>query len=162
MVRCCGECPNYQYYSGGSHICTLVDQFVRNKEQIAPFCPLSDYPSKIIADLSETVRLAQGAQKINFSAVMMSYIASYLKLNVEASGRGIVIPFGDDKEVTLDFSWITEVSVDRGFIVKFSDNGKAFELIIDTQNPVLKEETESPEGYEEGTLFIEHQLSSRH
>lgn len=161
LVRSCGECPHYHYYSGGSYECKLVGQIVRDKSDIAPFCPLAEYPSKKLADLSFTLEKMQANDTTSFLVKLFMHIASRLKLSVSADYMKLDIPYGNDQVITLRPDAIRGVKVLFGLEVEFvgDDNKKTFVLHLDIKDPVLIEK----EYYlktGEGPFEINHQLTS--
>lgn len=160
LVSSCGKCPNYQYYSGGVHKCKPADEIVLDKDEIAPFCPLPNYPSHQIASMQRTILDLREPNKAVFVLALLSHIATKLKLNLEPHGGGIVIPFKDgdkDREVYLSFEYITEVAVSP-FSVIFQSGGKKFKLSPDFKPPTLDEEAPKVPGLEDKELWTSHRL----
>jgi hypothetical protein len=145
----CGKCPHYTYYSGGTYHCALVEERVMNKEQVAPFCPLPDYPSQTIAKMEVTIESLREPNKHGFNIAFLSHMASKLKVRLEPSCRGIHIPLKDGTEVFLDPDWVTNIAVSP-CVIEFRFNDKLYTLHPDALKPVLyRQYDKDPSLYEE-------------
>ena len=156
-VASCSECPNYVYYSGGVHRCTLVEETVSDKSIIAPFCPLPDYPSRTIAQMQTTILGLREPLKYGFEVALMTHIATKLKLDLHANGSGLTIPFkdtGKDREVYLRLDYILDIEV-RPFKITFMSGESIFELSTDTDPPLLREAADK-----DSNLWISHELAA--
>ncbi len=129
----CGTCPNYSYYSGGVYRCSLVDEAVLEKNRIAPFCPLPDYPSSIIADMQVTMLGLQKSVDYSFPFALFTFIAAKLKRTVSANGSTIVIPVRDREPVRLRFDSILELKT-LPLSIRFEDRNKIYVLYADGIN----------------------------
>lgn len=149
QVSNCGECPNYGYYSGGAHRCSLVDETVLDKTRVAPFCPLPDFPSKVIAAMEHTIVGLRGGFNHVFSLYLLTYIATKLGIKLEASGRAVLrIPLLEDRELWLDLDQATVVNV-RNLEIRFTHEGTTFVLYPDTNPPELCEGVQAKNGGDE-------------
>ena len=139
QVRSCGECPNYVYYSAGVRHCRLVDQRVRDKDVIAPFCPLPDYPARVIADMQATIAGLRNPNEYDFGHALLSYVSAKLRLNMMANRRGIEIPLADGSVVEFGLDFISELRA-HPFEVVFMHGDKAFRLLLDATGPGLQQQ----------------------
>ncbi|HVM58800.1 MAG TPA: hypothetical protein VMT80_00485 [Candidatus Paceibacterota bacterium] len=148
-VASCGECPNYGYYSGNAHECKLVEHVVVDKNRIAPFCPLADFPSKLLADMDATIRGLREPYTFAFPITLLTHVATRLKVPIHENGRGLTIPFkdgGGEREVYLSADYITGLVLTPGFEIEFMAKGdKRFKLLPDTHPPQLCEAVPHPE-----------------
>ena len=157
QVSSCGACPNYIYYSGGVYHCKLVEEAVLDKSIVAPFCPLPDYPSRIIAGMQTTILGLREPLKYGFSMALMTHIAARLKLDLHASGSGLTIPFKDmekAREVYLGLDYIRDIQV-RPFEVTFMSGDSLFKLSSDTDPPLLREAADK-----DGKCWSHHKLAT--
>jgi hypothetical protein len=157
QVTSCGECPNYSYYSGGVHRCSLVEEAVLDKTIVAPFCPLPDYPSRTIAQMHITILGLREPLKYGFGLALMTHIAAKLKLDLHANGLGLTIPFkdmGKDREVYLGVDYIRDIEV-RPFEITFTSGKSIFKLSPDSDPPLLREAADK-----EGKQWSHHPLAA--
>jgi hypothetical protein len=152
QVASCGICPNYVYYSGGVHRCRLVDETVRDKEIVAPFCPLPDYPSRMISGMQATILGLREPNKYDFGIALLTHVATKLKLDLHAHGSGITILLMDERKVYLGLDYITEVRL-RPFEITFANEEGKFKLSPDADPPVLSEAAGA-----DGNLWHHHNL----
>lgn len=154
LVASCKECPNHSYYSGGSHRCTLVDQAILDLTTVAPFCPLSDYPARVIVEMERTILALRDPHRYGFGLTLLTHIATKLKLNLHANGLGLTIslPKGP-REVYLGLDYVTGINP-RPFEIAFTSGESKFRLTPDSSPPVLCEATDK-----EGKLWTEHNLA---
>lgn len=156
LVTCCEECRHYTYDSGGVYQCDLVGEPVTDYSAIAPFCPLSDYPSRLLAQMQRTIWALREPQSGVFGTLLMTHVATRLKLNLHANGSGVTILLkdrGQDREVHLQLDYIQEVRVQPLEITFMSLSGDGtFKLLPDTNPPLLRESDK------EGKLWREHRL----
>lgn len=148
LIRNCGECPNYGYYSGGAYECSLVNQVVRDKSRIASFCPLADFPSQKLADQAATIDAMREPYQHSFCITTIMHVAHKLKVDMHANRCGITIPFKDgatDREVYLCADYITKLEAYPGCVIEFiaADN-KKYKLFPDAKPPELHEATRNP------------------
>lgn len=136
QVSFCGECPHYRYYSGGAHECEKVQQIVREKSKVAPFCPLPDFPSRVIAEMQTTIEMLREPYKFGFDLALLTHVATKLKLSIEANGRGILIPYGQGNHAYLGSEYITKIQVVPCEIF-FSEKLTKYRLIPDGPEPSL-------------------------
>lgn len=151
LVRSCGECPHYVYYSGGVHHCVEVGEAVIDKHVIAPFCPLADYPAHAISSMETTIRLLREPNDYGFGLALLTHVATKLKLNLAPSARGITIAFkdgGKERSVFFGTDYITAVDLHRGEITFRNGEGKFFRLAPDIEPPILWESAEKDGWYE--------------
>ncbi|MDB5264555.1 MAG: hypothetical protein JWN64_126 [Parcubacteria group bacterium] len=137
-----------------------MDEVVLDKTIVAPFCPLTDYPSHVIAGMQKTILDLREPNKPVFVLTLLSHVATKLNLNLEANGRGIVIPFKDrdeDRRVYMAFDYITEITLSP-FMVAFIYGDKRFKLFPDYEPPVLEEAAGKIEGMEDKDLWLSHAL----
>jgi len=135
LVRSCGECPDYVYYSGGKHQCRLVEETVVDKTIIAPFCPLADFPSQLLADMETTIRTLREPNKYGIVLAVLSHIATKLNENLNDRG-GLTISLKNGDSVSLWHDYITEVSV-YPWAVHFVDGARRFKFFPDANPPEL-------------------------
>jgi hypothetical protein len=152
MVTSCGTCPNHKYDSGGVSECVLVHEAVRDKSIVAPFCPLPDFPSRVIAGQQMTILGLREPNTYSFDFALLSHVATKLKLNVHASGLGIMLPLGDDREVYLNVDFITGVTI-RPFEIIFRYEEREYRLSPDAHPPLLREATNT-----KGDLWLHHPI----
>src|SRR3569832_622543 len=139
QVTCCGVCLFFVFFCGGVHRCRLVDVAVLDKSIVAPFCPLPDYPSRIIAQMQTTILGLREPLKHGFGLALITQVATRLKLNLHANGTGITIPFkdmGKDRKVYLGLDYIREIDV-RPFEITFVGGESIFKLSPDSNPPLL-------------------------
>ncbi len=129
MVNSCGECPNYGYYSGRVYRCNLVEEAVLEKDRIAPFCPLPDYPSRVIKEMEITVLGLQKSVDYSYPFALFTFIAAKLKRTVSANGSTIRIPCRDG-EVCLQYDHIRDLTLNP-FSIRFLDADKTYVLCVD-------------------------------
>ena len=127
LVRRCGECPRYRYYSGGAHTCTEADQIVDDPDRIAPFCPLADFPSRVIKEMQITVTGLQQAVDYSFAFAMLTFVAAKLKRNLNVNGSAIRIPLRDGDQVTLFYPYISKIDLSP-LAIWFTDGDKRYKL----------------------------------
>jgi hypothetical protein len=139
MTRSCGKCPNYTYYSGGTHVCSLVDKAVLEKDEVAPFCPLPDYPSEIILDMQTTIVALREPLKYGFGMHLLTHVAAKLKRNLSSRGSGIQIPLKhEERSIYLGVHYITTITVNP-FEIEFHYRDGLFRLAADGDPPELRE-----------------------
>jgi hypothetical protein len=140
-VTSCSHCPHYSYDSGNVNRCSLVGEVVRDKTIVAPFCPLPDYPSRLIAEMQMTIAGLRDPLKYSFGLTLLTYVANRLKLNLHANGSGIIIPFKDmkkDREAYLGLDLIRGIEL-RPFEITFLSSDGDFKLAPDGDPPLLRE-----------------------
>jgi hypothetical protein len=155
LVRSCGLCPNYEYYSGGVHRCKLVEEVVIDNTVVASFCPLSNYPSDIMAQMEMTISTLREPHKHGFGVVLLGHIATKLKLNLDTNQLGLIILLNDagkGREVYLSLDHICEILV-HPFEITFTSGLSVFKLSPDTRPVVLREATD-----EDHILWRYHEL----
>ncbi|MEO6536655.1 MAG: hypothetical protein ABIT47_03090 [Candidatus Paceibacterota bacterium] len=163
LVTSCGTCANYEYNSGGTHKCRLADQIVLDKSVIAPFCPLADYPSSVIAGMDRTIRCLREPNKYVFTHALLTFVATKLNLNLDADGRGILITFkdcGKEREAYLAYDYIMEVTVSP-LIVTFISQGKRFKVLPEGTSPTIEEHLGELPGLEGKDHRTSHTLQKR-
>lgn len=137
LVQSCGECPHYRYYSGGVYQCALVGQAVREKESVAPFCPLSDFPSATIAGMESTIERLREPYRYSIGLAVLSHIATKLKVNLDPRGASLNIPLLDGGDLLLSFENITNIGVNTHEVHFFSSDGAEYKLLPDGDSPKL-------------------------
>jgi hypothetical protein len=148
LVNCCRECPNRH----GSE-CSLVNERIANIDVVAPFCPLSDYPSQIIAGLALTVAGAREPHKWGLDYAVINHVAAKLGLPFNAGRTSITIPYNRNGEVgearlMSDYT----INVD-GYSITFVDGDKKFKLSPDSSPPTLSIELKDRPGLWESLLI---------
>lgn len=136
IVNSCGICLNYRYYSGGKYVCTGVHEIVEDKSLIAPFCPLVDFPSRIIANMERTIQTLREPNKYGMVLAILSHVATKLKVNMDAYGMSI--PIKDNDSIYLKHDAITEITT-FPYALYFIFGEKNFKLIPDGDKPHLYE-----------------------
>lgn len=135
IVDSCGGCPQYCYYSGGQYECKLVGEIVPDKTVIASFCPLTEFPSRMLADMDATIRRLREPNKYGLVLALLSHIATKLKTNVSAHGV-ITITLKDGTSVYLRHDAITETLPQEGTVI-FWGNDRKYKLHPDAVPPQL-------------------------
>jgi hypothetical protein len=136
LVSVCKDCPHYNYYSGWVFTCSKADQIVIHKELVAPFCPLPDYPSKVIADMEMTIIALREPNQYSMDFALLSYVASKFKANIGAHGRGSVLALDEGKEVYLSLDHIEKISLNPSEIRFHCGNG-VFRACLGGKDPAL-------------------------
>lgn len=158
LVNSCGECPHYSYYSGGVHTCSLVDQFVRDKSVIAPFCPLAVYPSQAISDMMALIDAYKGkAQKDHVIALFACICSKFSFQMTERFSIRLRIKDLESKEeetVHIDISNVTEFLLREGKIT-FVDMDKTFTLLIGGDRPELRRLVKVDDGLPERYITVQ-------
>lgn len=152
LVQSCGECPNRGYYSEGQYECKLVVQIIVNKEVVAPFCPLPDYPAKTIADLARTVQMERDAHPYSFSYMTVAHVAR--KFNTLMTGRGTTFTLKDGSTINLEFDHITAIEP-QGTEILFLAGGKSYRITPDIKEPALYVEVKVPNKADMGWTKLE-------
>lgn len=152
LVDSCGKCPHHGYYSEGQHECKLVGEIVVNKEAVAPFCPLPDYPAKIIADLARTVRVERDLHQYSFSYMTVAHVARKFKTNM--TGRGTTFTLKDGTTISLEFDHITSIDL-RGTEIFFMSGDKNYRIAPDIKEPTLYAAVQVPNKAEMGWTRLE-------
>lgn len=162
LVNSCGSCPNNDYDSGGTHRCRPTGALILDKSTVAPFCPLADYPADSIVGMQRTIQQLREPNTSVLSMTLIGYLATKLKLNLDAGGRGITIPYKDgneEREVVLDFDYVSEVGLSPSCVAFLSHDRRRFKLFPDAQPPTLEEAMERDiPGPGEKDLWMRHSL----
>lgn len=156
LIASCGECPNYGYYSGGTHECRVVNEVVPDKTVIASFCPLPDFPSRQLAAQESTIRLLREPNTYGLVLAVFSHIATKLKTTVNDNGT-VAVPLKDGTVLYVHWQCVTELSLSPGTEVHFVSDKKKYKLHPDAHPPVLYEEV-TVEGHE-GPLWTRVDLA---
>lgn len=148
MTKSCGSCPNRQ----ATH-CLLVGGEILDKDIIAPFCPLSDYPARRIADQQAMILSLRDPHKWGVNLALMTHVAAKLGQNVNANRMTTVtIPYKrgtEEFELLLDFEYITAIDVLGGFGIVFRYREDTFKLNADSTPPTLSlQSKQNPELWE--------------
>ncbi len=147
IIESCNGCPNRRYSSGGAYDCTLLDERIPEEVVIAPFCPLTDYPSRIIAEMATTIHLLRKQNTTSFTLGILSLIATKLELNVRSDYLGIDIPLQDGTVVHLS-GYDFECDLIGLQVVQFNYNGTKYQLHLN-QEPSLHKAVRTGEDLEE-------------
>lgn len=141
LVSSCGVCPNYGYYSGGVHQCRSVEEDVENPNVIAPFCPLADFPSEIIAGLDKTIKRLTNPYSYTLSLAVMSHVAAKLGVAFNSRGSSLMIPQEEGEPILLSFDYITDIKMGLGAEIHFiGSKREKFVLCPDSKPPSLRRE----------------------
>lgn len=59
LIQSCKDCPNRLYDSGGLYLCEKVSSsaHLRSDCAIPPWCPLADYPSAAMIQMTESMEV---------------------------------------------------------------------------------------------------------
>ncbi len=134
LVTSCKGCPNRH-----SNECALVNERIADMHTVAPFCPLPDYPSHLIAQMETTISALSDPNKYGFSRMILAFIATKLTLNLSADGRSLVIPTTDDRQIRFDPEYVTKCETVPGLDIEFRFADGTFRLTPDTNPPTLSE-----------------------
>lgn len=135
LVSSCEQCPRYKYGTGGGYECREVGEIVRDKGELAPFCPLPDYPSAVIAKMDTTIRTLREPNKYGLVVAILSHLATKLKVNLDTHGMNIPTKDGD---IYLFHEAITDISL-QDSSVYFISGDRKFRLLPDGDRPKLYE-----------------------
>lgn len=155
-VSKCGECPHYVYYSGGTHKCSETDEIVHNEDEIAPFCPLTDYPSRTIAEMETTITALRTPYKHGVELALLSHIATKLKTKLNARGSSILIQLKDGKAVGFDLNYINSISINP-FELRFTYREETYLFLPDADPPKLYRKQQATEDF--GELWHELKIA---
>lgn len=145
LVSSCGECPNRGYYSGGQLQCNLVNEIIPDKNVVAPFCPLSDFPSSTIANMAATIRTLREPNKYGLNLAILSYVATKLGTLLGANSV-VTIPLKNGESVYLRYDSITKIDT-QPYEIHFMCDEKRLRLSLGDK-PSLSEEV-IREGFDE-------------
>lgn len=144
LVQSCGDCPHCDYYSGGQFKCKLTGEVVVDKAIIAPFCPLADYPSQMLASMDATIRVLRDSRQYMFATAVLSHLAT--RLNTVLGPNGVVaIALKNGETLNVPPDHVTEVTMNPFCSVHFLSGGKTFKLYPDTNPPELSEKVDEVE-----------------
>lgn len=155
MTKSCGDCPNRQ-----ATRCLLVDGEILDRDIVAPFCPLPDYPARRIADQQATIMHMRDPHKWGVNLAVITHIAAKLGRNVNANRvTTVTIPYRRGKDefelLLLDFEYITGVDVFGGFGIMFRYGEDIFKLNADSTPPALSlQSKENPELWEQCVIIM--------
>lgn len=142
LVQKCGDCPHYEYYSGGQYKCRLTGEVVRDKTVIAPFCPLTGYPSRMLARMEATIQVLRDSRKYGLAIAVLSHIAT--KLDTMLGPDGVVaIALKNGETVYLAPDHITEMAMQPFCSIQFLSGKKVYMLCPDTVPPQLSVQIEA-------------------
>lgn len=113
-----------------------MDEIVADKTIIAPFCPLAEFPSRVLANMDETIRLLREPNKYGLVLALLSHIATKLKTEVSTHGV-ITIVLKEGTSVYLRNDAIAEVLPQEAGMVIFWDNEQKYKLHPDASPPQL-------------------------
>lgn len=153
MVSSCRTCPNRQ-----GNECALVDCDIVNQDIVAPFCPLPDYPSRIIAGQEATISALNNPHKWGAMYAVLTHVAAKLKINFNGDRMtNITIPYpdrGEIHEVCFRLDHIIRIDV-PSFVIYFLDSGDTFKLYVDGSQPALSRQVSvDPERWEQFDLKV--------
>lgn len=149
LVASCGKCPNYGYYSGGVHECRMTNQIVHRPGEIAPFCPLPDFPSAVIAGLDMTIKRLMEPYSLTLPCALLSHVSAKLGLAFDSRGSTVMIPLEGGEQIPVTFDSIVEVKMGFGAEIHFlGNNREKYVLYPDATPPALRQEldTTGPNG----------------
>lgn len=135
LIRSCGECS---HYSSGQ--CTLADAPVHDCTVVPAFCPLNDYPGKVIADLEATLRFMQD-ERYQHALVMavLIHIAAKLHKPMDARTAAIALLLEDERVIHLTHDSISAVDP-HSWEITFLSKQSIFRLNINELPPTLLEQ----------------------
>ncbi|MDB5188190.1 MAG: hypothetical protein JWO50_710 [Candidatus Kaiserbacteria bacterium] len=148
LVSACKDCTNYTYYSGGVYVCRIVDQAVIEKDEVAPFCPLTDFPSRTIANMGMTILGLRKTNDYSMGFALLSYVATRFKVSVEANGTGVVLAVDDGRKICLSLHYVEKVNLDPAEI-RFKSGDDVFRACLDGKKPTLLKRVVSNDESEE-------------
>lgn len=133
LLNSCGECPSYKYRSGGRYECSGIGEIVQDKNSIAPFCPLPDFPSRTLANMDVTIRTLREPNKYGLVLAILSHIATKLNLLLNSDGM-VAIELKNGESIQLRHDGITEIST-YPYAVHFVFGDRSFKLEPDGKTP---------------------------
>ena len=114
----------------------MVGQVIPDKSVIAAFCPLADFPSKLLASQDATIRTLREPNKYAMVHALMSHLAT--KLNVLLDERlGVTLTLKDGETVRLHPECVTFTEVMPGAVIHFVCEGVKYKLFPDPRPPSL-------------------------
>lgn len=140
MTSSCEKCPKSRYNTQGIYECAVVGQNILDPKQIAPFCPLPDYPAATIAGMEQTIVRQREPHRYGLLLAVLNHIAAKLKTNLSADGGGIKISCkygGQDREVRFDVRCVTAFDV-HGHGISFIDGDDTYRIFPDGNPPRLE------------------------
>lgn len=142
LIRACDECPHKRYDSGGQNDCDLTGQRVPSSlTGIAGFCPLPNYPGKIIADQEHSLKMLREAYSFNFMTTLMAHVSIKLDVNLDSRSGGILFETADNEWIRLHPECIIMLEW-RPLEITFVDSstGCTYKLQPDAHRPRLYKE----------------------
>jgi len=139
FISSCKSCPNRKYASGGVYDCTLAHERIPDAVGIASFCPLPDYPARIIAEQEATIRALRDQQSLSLTVGILSLIAMKLGVTLHPDYLGLTLECENGEKVFLhhDSFGVTEFTL----MVTFRDQGKNYRLSIGSEPLLMVEVT---------------------
>ncbi len=111
---------------------------------IAPFCPLPDYPSGVIAQMEATIRTLRGLGKPPFFIEIFSLLAKRLGVLLHTNSGGLTIELEDDTKVHLLYDTIHNVEVSHTtWSIFFHHEGTLYRLSL-YDKPSLSRKVQIP------------------
>jgi len=142
LVQSCNKCPHC--IGGNRPECDLVDEIIIDRTTIAPFCPLTMYPSGTIASMDWTIRTLREPNKYGLSLAILSHVATKLGTTLSILGS-VGISLKDGTTVYLRYDYITYLTITE---IHFMYGGGTYKLYPDSNPPRLFEQVKR-EGVEE-------------
>lgn len=141
-VTSCGICPKRT-----DDRCSLVDARIIDRDIVAPFCPLTDYPSRVIADQQAMIESLRRPHKWSMSLAIITHVAAKLGRVVNSERvTTLNIPYrrgSEECELCLDFEYITDIDLRGGFGIIFRYREDIFKLYPDNHPPQLSVRSKS-------------------
>lgn len=122
LIQKCGSCPRRH-----GDRCGEVDEVILDSSRVAPFCTLSDYPNRTIADMEATIKALRENDNTSFPIAVLSLIATRLGTNLCSDYMGIDIPLADGNVVHLPYEGLT-FETDLHWTICFVDRGNKYRL----------------------------------
>lgn len=156
LVSSCKGCDHRKYDSGNRYNCDLVDEQIIDESCVAPFCPLTDFPSNQIAKLERTVQALQQSNDFGFYWAVMAFVVKKSGRTLSADGRYITFNQKEGDPVYLINDHIIEIDLQQGHIV-FLHEKERYAFVTSTPPRLLREESyrigdEDKKGWQEVSL----------
>lgn len=116
-----------------------MNQVVTDKNSIALFCPLPDYPAGTIANMDMTIRTLREPNKYGLALTILSHVATKLNVNMDTNGT-IKIPLKDESYVMLYHDAIIEIPT-HPYAIVFVFQEQTYKLTTDGDRPKLYKST---------------------
>lgn len=138
-TQSCDKCPYKRYRTAGRYECSKVEQDILDLTQIAPFCPLGDFPARIIAGMEQTIVRLREPYSHSLLLANLNHVATKLNLDLKPDGGGIDIPCQNGKTelvVCFDIRNIIEFDI-RSHGFTFVSGSETYRLMPDADPPRL-------------------------